>query len=166
MRPERSKTTGIIGHLFQINVSEGGVPKLPIIRAEVSQLGLVGDRQAHTKFHGGVERALCLYPLEQILELQAEGHPVFPGALGENLTLAGIDWHLLAPGARISLGALVSIEITRFTTPCQSIAPYFLDGDSQRVSQEMRPGWSRVYARVLMTGSIQIGDNVKIHTEG
>lgn len=166
MGPEASKTTGIKGHIFQINVSKGGVPKLPIIRAEVSQLGLVGDRQAHTKFHGGVERALCLYSLERILELQVEGHTVFPGALGENLTLAGIDWHLLAPGARISLGSQVSIEITRFTTPCQSIAPYFLGGDSKRVSQERHPGWSRVYARVLKTGSIQTGDNVEVHAEG
>ena len=38
-------------------------------------------------FHGGPERALCLFSLERILELQAEGHPIFPGAAGENITI-------------------------------------------------------------------------------
>lgn len=164
MGPDHNPTAGRYSHLFQINLSKGGVPKLPVTRADVSKLGLVGDHQANTKIHGGVERALCLYSLERILELQLEGHPVFPGALGENLTMAGLDWSLLVPGEIISLGSMVSIEITSFTTPCQTIEPYFHEGYILRILQEGHPGWSRVYARVLNTGTIQIGDSVRINS--
>ncbi|MFN2109684.1 MAG: MOSC domain-containing protein, partial [Anaerolineae bacterium] len=77
--------------IFQINISHGGVPKLAVRSAEVTELGLVGDTHNNTKVHGGPTRALCLYSLERILALQAEGHPIFAGSTGENLTLAGLD---------------------------------------------------------------------------
>ncbi len=73
------------GRIFQINVSNGGVPKFARQQAELTPLGLVGDRQEETDVHGGPERALCLFSLERILALQAEAHPIFPGAIGENL---------------------------------------------------------------------------------
>jgi MOSC domain-containing protein YiiM len=146
--------------IFQINKSDGGVPKQGVHQARVTMDGLVNDRSANNQHHGGPERALCLYSLENILALQEEGHPVFPGAMGENLTISGLDWAELSPGDRLRLGDFVTIEITRFTTPCSSIEPYFLDGKFSRVLNERYPGWSRVYARVLEEGSIQVGDAV------
>lgn len=147
-------------HIFQISISKGGVPKRAIQEAEVNELGLVGDVQRHTKFHGGPERALCLYSLEKILRLQQEGHPIFPGAIGENLTLTGLDWDSLLPGRQLRLGVDVYVEITRFTTPCKYIAPYFNEERKDRVLQDNFPGWSRVYARVLKPGVIRTGDRV------
>src|SRR3569832_2171795 len=79
-------------HVHQISVSDGGVPKLPVWEAKVSEQGLSGDRQRNLKFHGGPDRAVCLYSLELIEHLQAEGHPIDAGAAGENLTLSGLDW--------------------------------------------------------------------------
>ena len=37
----------------------------------------------------------------------------------------------------------------------------FKGGDFTRVSEKRHPGWSRVYARVLATGSISQGDPVR-----
>jgi MOSC domain-containing protein YiiM len=138
------------------------VPKLPVHEAEVTLLGLVGDRQANTKHHGGPERALCLYALERITALQAEGHPIFPGSTGENLTLAGLDWAQVIPGTRLLIGNEVVVEITKYTLPCAKIAGSFADGTVDRMAQEQHPAWARVYARVLMPGSVQTGDNVYI----
>jgi MOSC domain-containing protein YiiM len=148
------------GYIFQINASGGGVPKKGMHDAQVRMLGIYGDRHAHMKIHGGPERALCLYSLERILELQSEGHPVFPGSLGENLTVAGLDWEQVLPNVCMRLGAQVLIQITRFTTPCNTITASFADGNSLRISHEKHPGWSRVYARVLQGGNIQVGDRV------
>jgi MOSC domain-containing protein YiiM len=148
------------GRVFQINISQGGVPKLAVQEAVVTDLGLVGDRQRNQEVHGGPERAVCLYSLENILALQAEGHPVFPGAQGENLTLAGIGWNLCTPGARLQFGAQVLLEITRYTQPCNNLRPYFIAQDYSRVAHNQHPGWSRVYTRVLQGGKIQIGDPV------
>ena len=148
------------GRIFQINVSQGGVPKLAVLEAEVAVLGLLGDKQRNLELHGGPERAVCLYSLENIIALQAEGHPVFPGAQGENLTLAGIDWNLCTPGRRLQIGSQVLLEITRYTQPCNNLRPYFIDQDFSRVAQKLHPGWSRVYTRVLQTGTVTVGDPV------
>jgi MOSC domain-containing protein YiiM len=147
--------------LFQINTSDGGVPKLPVSRVEVGISGAAGDRQRNLKHHGGPDRALCLYSLERIMALQQEGHPIVPGATGENLTLAGLDWGSLALGMRLRVGARLEIETTSYTEPCRLIAGSFADGAIVRMLQDRNPGWSRLYAKVLIPGEIAVGDPVQ-----
>src|SRR5438876_1201296 len=150
------------GRIFQLNTSPGGVPKLPLREAMVGELGLEGDGHCFPDIHGGPERALCLFSLERILELQAKGHPIFPGAAGENITIVGLEWDKLQPGDRLALGDEVLIEITRYTTPCNSMEALFLDGNYARLSQKANPGYSRVYAKVLQTGRLAIGQPVHL----
>jgi MOSC domain-containing protein YiiM len=150
------------GSIFQLNRSGGGVPKLGVREAFLDANGLEGDRQRDLRFHGGPERALCLFPLELILELQAEGHPVFPGSVGENVTVAGLEWPRVEPGTRLSLGDEALVEITSYTSPCKTIAASFAGGDFKRISQKVRPGNSRLYARVLRPGRLAVGDTVKL----
>ena len=95
------------GRIVRINVSAGGVPKRPVRTARVTLAGLEGDGHRNRKLHGGPDRALCLFSLEQIEALQAEGHPVEPGALGENLTVTGLDWPRVRPGDLLRLGETV-----------------------------------------------------------
>ncbi|HEX8556608.1 MAG TPA: MOSC domain-containing protein [Pyrinomonadaceae bacterium] len=148
--------------IFQLNVSRGGVPKLAVREAALTPDGLEGDRQRNRRLHGGPERALCLYALERVLELQAEGHPIFPGSAGENLTLVGLDWALLAPGSRLALGREALVEVTSYTKPCKIIAASFREGDFKRISQKLHPGHSRLYARVLSPGRLAVGDRVSV----
>ena len=150
------------GRIFQLNVSNGGVPKLAVREALLTPKGLEGDRQRDLRFHGGPDRAVCLFALERILELQAEGHPIFPGAAGENVTVAGLDWSRLAPGARLALGAEALVEVTSYTSPCKKIAASFVEGDFKRISQKLRPGHSRLYARVLRPGRVSVGQGVRV----
>jgi MOSC domain-containing protein YiiM len=154
------------GYIHQLNCSDGGVPKRPVADAELTPTGLVGDRQAHPKFHGGPERALCLYALERIAALQAEGHPIYPGSVGENVTIAGLDWAQLAPGTRLALGAEVVIEITKPANPCNSIAGSFTGGKFKRIAQKLHPGESRLYARVIQTGRLAPGQIVRVLAHG
>ena len=65
------------GRVYQINVSRGGVPKAAVTQARVTKLGIEGDYQSDQQNHGGPDRALCLYTLEQIRQLQSEGHQSF-----------------------------------------------------------------------------------------
>ena len=146
--------------VHQLSVSGGGVPKLPVAQAEVTAGGIVGDRQRNRLFHGGPRRAVCLFALEEIERLRAEGHPVAPGTTGENVTVAGLPWERVRPGARLALGAEVVLEVTSYTAPCKNIGPSFRDGDFTRISQKLHPGESRVYARVLAPGIVRTGDPV------
>lgn len=147
--------------IFQLNLSPGGVPKLPLREAHCGVLGLDGDGHAHPKIHGGPERALCLYSLEVILALQGEGHPIWPGAAGENVTITGADWSSLAVGQRFALGDSVIIELTRPTTPCKQIAACFADREFGRIHHDQHPGWSRWYARVEKEGTLRVGDAMR-----
>jgi MOSC domain-containing protein YiiM len=65
----------------------------------VRPLGLEGDEQADLTVHGGLSKAVYAYPSEhypfwQTVRAQARvslwDEPLAPGALGENLTLAGM----------------------------------------------------------------------------
>jgi MOSC domain-containing protein YiiM len=147
-------------HLHQINVSDGGVPKRPVLETVVAKTGVEGDRQRNLKVHGGPNRAVCLFSLELLERLQDEGHPIDAGSSGENLTLAGLDWELIRPGVRLSVGPAVQLEVTSYTVPCSHNAPWFRDGDYHRISQKKNPGWSRVYAKVLREGVVKAGDEV------
>src|ERR1043165_1879287 len=150
------------GRIFQLNRSGGGVPKLAVREALLTASGLEGDRQRDLRVHGGPERALCLYSLERILELQREGHAIFPGRVGENVTFVGRDWQRLDPGARLALGDEAVVEITRYTSPCKTIADSFARRDFRRISQKEHPGYSRVYARVIRAGRLAVGQPVKL----
>lgn len=149
------------GRIHQINVSPGGVPKLPVPSAFIGADGLDGDAHNDTRYHGGPERAVCLYSLEVIEALQAEGHPIHPGSAGENLTIAGIEWSTVVPGTRLRAGEAL-LEVTSFTTPCNKNAQWFIGGDFMRMHHGRHPGWSRVYARILAEGRVDVGDPVEL----
>ncbi len=151
-----------MAQLYQINISDGGVPKLPVPQAQISVNGVSGDRQRTPKIHGGPDRAVCVFSLEVIQALQAEGHPIVPGSSGENLTVAGMDWDGLIPGDRLRVGGAVVLEIVSYTAPCEYNARWFIDGNFKRMSQKRHPGWSRVYARVLAEGNVRTGDAVSL----
>jgi MOSC domain-containing protein YiiM len=154
-----SHRTGI---LFSINVSNGGVPKKPVAGAKVSLSGLAGDAYNDIIGHGGPERAVCIYSVERIRGLRQEGHPIEPGTAGENLTIEGIDWELVAPGARFRVGDNVVLEVASFTSPCKTIRNSFIDGKFVRIAHKVHPGWSRVYARVISEGEIRSGDPIEL----
>jgi len=153
------------GRIHQLNRSQGGVPKLPVAEAELTESGLAGDRQKYTTFHGGPERAVSLYSLEVIESLRAEGHPISPGSTGENVTVSGLDWSLLLPGTRLALGDEAVVEITSFANPCGSIRPSFAAGQFKRISQKVSPGTSRLYARVVRAGRLAAGQEVRVLDE-
>ncbi|MFQ5419437.1 MAG: MOSC domain-containing protein [Anaerolineae bacterium] len=148
--------------IFQLNASNGGVPKMPMRRAEVNLRGITLDEQADKQHHGSPEQALCLFSLERILELQAEGHPIYPGSTGENVTIAGLDWTAVVPGVRLRLGDEALVEITDYATPCHKIRRSFVDEDYGRLSETRHPGWARAYGRVLQIGRLHIGDAVSL----
>ena len=78
------------GHIFQINASNGGVPKHPLREADVTPLGLSVDKVAHPQIHGGPMAALCIFSLERIVALQAKAIRSIPALPAR--TLRWPDW--------------------------------------------------------------------------
>ena len=151
------------GRVVRVNVNDGGVPKLPVAEQWVGSMGLADDRHLEPEpSHGGVDQAVCLYSMEAIARLVAEGHNVFPGAFGENLTLEGIELDSIGLGDRLAIGedGLV-IEITWYAQPCKKQADWFADGRFARISGKTNPADARWYARVVSEGSVRPGDAVR-----
>jgi MOSC domain-containing protein YiiM len=149
------------GRVASINVSAGGVPKTAVAEAAVTEAGVAGDRQRDLRHHGGPDRAVSLFSLEAIHALRGEGHPIGAGTTGENLTVSGLDWSGVVPGAEIRVGPL-RLEVTGYAAPCSNIAGSFAGGGVARISQKLHPGWSRVYARVLAGGVVRVGDPAEL----
>lgn len=154
----------MIPYLYQINVSDGGVPKHAVSEAWVTLEGINGDRQRNGVIHGGPERALCLFSLEVIQALQQEGHFLKAGSTGENLTFSRLNWAALKPGSRLRIGPSLFVEITSYCEPCRHNAKWFRGEHYTRISQKIHPGWSRLYARVLNEGLVRQGDPVHIQS--
>lgn len=160
MKPAQGGT----GMVISLNVSRGGVPKKPLTVVMVSQSGLETDAHNY-RGHGGPDKAVCIYPVEHIRALQQEGHPIAIGTTGENVTVEGLEWSLMTPGAQVRIGDVV-VEITSYTRPCKTIRESFIGGRFGRISQKAHPGWSRVYARVITEGKISSGDAVEVISPG
>jgi MOSC domain-containing protein YiiM/GNAT superfamily N-acetyltransferase len=150
------------GRLLQVNVSGGGVPKLPVPAARITTSGVEGDRQREVTVHGGPHRAVSLLGIEAIRRVAAEGHPIRPGTAGENLTTSGFDVSTLAPGTRLHVGGEVVLELGQAANPCRTIRHSFADLRFGRLSIKAHPADSRVYARVISEGVVRPGDPIRL----
>ena len=151
---------GVVDGVF---ASGGGVPKAPVLSASVGWRGVDGDRQASRKHHGRVWQALCLWSADVVEALAAEGHPVFPGAAGENVSVRGLDWAAVRPGVRLRLGSVLA-EVTVPALPCAKNARWFVDGDFNRMHHERDRAVTRWYALVIEPGTVATGAPVVVET--
>ena len=163
-RPHELNAGPSTGLLVSVNISPGGVPKHPIGRGRMGWRGIDGDRHATPEpVHGTPAQAACLYAVEAIERVRADGHQAFPGAYGENLTIAGLDWGGLRRGDRIRIGTSGPLLLlTAHATPCDTQAQWFVDGRYGRISQRAHPEDARWYASVLEEGAVAAGDEVRL----
>lgn len=148
--------------IVSINVSElGGVPKLPIKTAVVRFEGVEGDlnRFRMERKNGDPGRAVSIFSMERILQLQEEGHPIDIGTAGENFTIEGIDWPKMEVGMMIRFGSTL-IRLSEPCAPCSKIGGSFMKNEFSRIDQNKRRGWSRWSASVIEEGAVSVGDAV------
>ena len=142
------------GTLVQVNVSRGGMPKLPVLQAHVGAAGVDGDRQLNKKYHGGPDRAICLFSTELYDRLRSFQIDLVPGAVGENFTTTGLDMQKLKPGDRLKVGGC-TIEITKVRIPCASLKKWDAD------LPELMVGFSGWVAKVVNEGIVRPGDDIQ-----
>ena len=144
-------------HVHQVSLSDGGVPKLAVPAAQVTVEGLTGDRQRNRKtMVDQIGQSVCIR-WRSSRRCVRRAIPSVPVRLANNLTITGLDWARLKPGDRLTIGAHLHLEIMSYTAPCRLNGQWFKDGNSERMAQEAHPGWSRLYARVLVEGKMGMG---------
>ena len=148
--------------IVSINVSgSGGVPKLPLKTAILRFEGVEGDlnRFRMERKNGDPGRAVSIFSMERILQLQEEGHPIDIGTAGENFTIEGIDWPKMEVGMMIRFGSTL-IRLSEPCAPCSKIGGSFMEDEFSRIDQNKRRGWSRWSASVIEEGAVSVGDAV------
>ncbi len=153
------------GTVASLHASKGGVPKPEIRSAMVDVGGVVGDAQAARQYHGRPWQALCLWSTEVVEAWAAEGHPIFPGAAGENINLTGLDWAQVRAGLILQIGD-VTARISAPAVPCTKNSRWFSDRDHRRLGHDTSPGRARWYASVLTPGLVKPGDRVRVYSGG
>ena len=139
-----------------------GIFKVPVEgKVRVDALNLVGDRQADLTVHGGLSKAIYVYPAEHYDFWRNELPGVeFPwGSFGENLSVEGLLEKDLNVGDRLSVGS-VELIVTEPRLPCYKLALKFNRDDMvKRFLKSRRTGF---YCAVLREGEIEAGDQIQI----
>ncbi|MCZ2291953.1 MAG: MOSC domain-containing protein [Burkholderiales bacterium] len=146
--------TAPLGHV------QSGIDKQPVAGPHpVDPLGLRGDEQGDTRAHGGIDKAVHVYPWSHYAWWRERDpqQPLFerPGAFGENLSVEGLDESDVCLGDEWRIGT-VRLVLTQGRQPCYRLNLRFGVPDmAAQVQQSLRTGW---YFRVLEPGMLAAGD--------
>lgn len=121
---------------------------------------LEGDGRGDLQYHGAPHNAVHAYAIEDLRWWSVElGRPLRPGALGENLTLEGVDVSEEAIGEQWRVGGAL-LEVAKRRKPCRKLGLRLRDpGFPARFAAAGRLG---VYLRVLEEGLVAAGDVVTV----
>jgi MOSC domain-containing protein YiiM len=159
----QSVQVGRIAPLGPDGVMSGFVKKPVQGAVEVGPLGLAGDEQADLEVHGGPDKAVYAYSLNNYAAWKT-AYPQYeamllPGGLGENLTIDGIAEGDVCMGDHVQIGTAV-LQVSQPRQPCFKFALRFNDVSMPRAM--LKNGMSGWYYRVLKTGSLAAGDAVRL----
>jgi MOSC domain-containing protein YiiM len=137
-----------------------GIFKMPVgKRIQMRALNLDGDRQADLSVHGGLNKAVYVYPSEHYPYWKNElpGMELPWGAFGENLTTSGLFENAVCIGDRFSIGT-AEVVVTQPRLPCFKLNLKF-DRDDM-INRFLASRYSGFYLRVLREGEVGAGDEI------
>src|SRR4051812_35425068 len=128
-------------------------------RVQVDRLNVEGDRQSDLTVHGGVAKAVYVYPSEHYefwrKELPDADLPW--GAFGENLTTTGLFEDAVRVGDRIAIGS-AEFVVTQPRMPCYKLTIRF--GRADMIKRFYRSGRTGFYLAVAKEGEIGADDEI------
>ncbi len=129
-------------------------------RVAVRRLNLNGDKQADLSVHGGLDKAVYLYPAEHYVYWQEEypGMQLPWGMFGENLTTEGMLEDEVSIGDQFRVGS-VELMVTQPRLPCYKLGIRF--GRDDIIKRFMAAGRPGFYLRVLQEGEVGAGDTIE-----
>lgn len=127
----------------------------------VGSLGVDGDEQADLKHHGGCDKAVHFYAIENYEYWRQQiGHlPLLDnaGAFGENIRSCGITEFDICIGDQLKIGSVI-LEVSQARQPCWKLNERFnVDDMAFQVQDSLRTGW---YCRVLENGYLKVNDGI------
>jgi MOSC domain-containing protein YiiM len=136
------------------------------LSVEIHSLGVKGDEQADLSVHGGIEKAIYVYPAEhyafwnELLSRETKRPTLLKhGAIGENFTIEGLLETEVFVGDKLLIGDLEFVVI-KLREPCFKFnATVGYKGASKAMVQSGFCGW---YLRVIKTGVLAAGAQITV----
>jgi len=136
------------------------------LSVEIHSLGVKGDEQADLSVHGGIEKAIYVYPAEhyafwnELLTRETKKSTVLKhGAIGENFTIEGLLETEVFIGDKLLIGDLEFV-VVKLREPCFKFnATLGYKGAAKAMVQSGFCGW---YLRVLKTGTVAAGAQISL----
>lgn len=144
----------ILPRIVSINISKGGIPKLPVPSIRLTVAGLEGDGHNHAK-HNSPLQAVCIQDIEKLNELSRNGYHLSPGKAGENLTVENLHVNDLPVGTMLQFSGGVLLEISKVRKPC-----YVMDAIAPRLKEDA-VGRHGMYAKVVKEGFLGAGETIE-----
>jgi len=154
---------GGIGVLEQEGHRSGIFKRRIAGRAEVNAMGIVGDEHADMRVHGGAEKALHQYCVENYDALTtafpSAASELILGSIGENIAASTLCERNVHIGDTFRIGTVLA-QVSQPRSPCWKINHRFGAPEmSTFVANHHITGW---YYRVLEAGHIQEGDSITL----
>jgi MOSC domain-containing protein YiiM len=129
-------------------------------RVRAAGVNLAGDAQADREAHGGPDKALYAYAVEDLRWWERElGQSLAHGQFGENLTTEGIEVNDALVGERWKMGTVV-LEVSEPRIPCWRLGVRMDDPKfPRRFTEALRPG---AYLRIVVEGEVGAGDEIEV----
>ena len=143
---------------FNGRPARSAIWKSPVVgRIAARGVNLAGDDQADRKAHGGPDKAVYAYAVEDYRWWEARiGRALAYGEFGENLTTEGIDVNDALVGERWAVGTAV-LEVSEPRIPCWRLGVRMNDPVfPRRFTEALRPG---PYLRIVVEGDVGAGDD-------
>jgi MOSC domain-containing protein YiiM len=129
-------------------------------RVRVAGINLEGDDQADRRVHGGSDKAVYAYAIEDYRWWTHElDQPMSPGTFGENLTTEGLDLTSTVVGERWQIGA-TQLEASAPRLPCFKLGIRM--GDAAFVDRFSRAGRYGTYLRIVAEGDVGADDPIAV----
>jgi MOSC domain-containing protein YiiM len=136
-------------------VITGGAKK-PVPRAVLRFGNFDGDRQADQLNHGGLEKAVCVYPFDHYPYCSRQlARDLKPGAFSENLTVSGAIETEVCVGDVFRIGEAM-VQVSQPRMPCAKLAGK--NGSKLLPKLMANLGYTGFYMRVLSEGLVVAGD--------
>jgi MOSC domain-containing protein YiiM len=136
--------------------------KSPVIGTiRVRTLNLDGDEQSDLAVHGGVHKAVYVYPSEHygFWREQLPGMDIPWGVFGENLTTEGLIEDAVHIGDRLRIGS-AEFVVTQPRMPCYKLGIRF--GRPDMLKRFLASGRTGFYLAVLQEGQVTAGDAIDL----
>ncbi|WP_436372369.1 MOSC domain-containing protein [Cytobacillus sp. BC1816] len=147
-------------HSWKNREEISGIGKEKIESAFLTKDGFLGDEVANTDFHGGPDRAVCLYPFEHYGMWENEFKKTFcPPAFGENICAENMLEKDVFIGDIFSLGES-AIQITQGRIPCSTISKH--NKEDRLLKRIVETCFTGYFFRVLKEGTVTAGSGLNL----